>query len=198
MRLIQEFAQLPGIGRRSAERLAFHVLKSPEPEAMKLANAIRDVKRTIRHCSVCWNLTDADPCVVCSNPARDAGVVLVVEQPKDLISLEQAGMYKGVYHVLMGRVDPLDGVDADSLTLPDLLKRIEHPASNSRGVPVREVILGMNPDMEGDTTGLQVASAVQRSGVKVTRLARGLPAGGQIEFASKAVLADAIACRQEL
>lgn len=198
VRLIEEFGALPGIGRRTAERLAFYVLKSSEPDALRLAQAIQDVKRRIRHCSVCWNLTDADPCAVCSNVHRDAGQVLVVEQPKDLISLEQAGMYRGVYHVLMGRVDPLDGVGADALTLPDLLRRIDTPATNCRGVAVREVILGMNPDMEGDTTGLQIAAEVQRRGVKVTRLARGLPAGGQIEFASKAVLADAIACRQEL
>lgn len=198
VRLIEEFSALPGIGRRTAERLAFFVLKSTERDALRLAQAITDVKRTIRHCSVCWNLTDTDPCAVCSNPHRDAGQVLVVEQPKDLITLEQAGMYRGVYHVLMGRVDPLDGVSTDALTLAGLLQRVDNPASNCRGTPVREVILGMNPDMEGDTTGLQIAAELQRRGVKVTRLARGLPAGGQIEFASKAVLADAIACRQEL
>jgi recombination protein RecR len=124
--------------------------------------------------------------------------VLVVEQPKDLISLEQTGMYRGTYHVLMGRIDPLEGVGADSLTLKDLVRRVERPESNARGVAVREVILGMNPDMEGESTGLQVAAEMSRRGIKVTRLARGLPAGGQIEYASKAVLADAIACRQEL
>lgn len=198
VRLIEEFGALPGIGRRTAERLAFHMLKSTEGEALRLARAIEDVKKRIRHCGICWNLTDTDPCAVCRNPERDAGQVLVVEQPKDLISLEQTGMYRGVYHVLMGRVDPLDGVGPDALTLADLLRRIRSPEANSRGVPVREVILGLNPDMEGDTTALQVAAAMQREGVKVTRLARGLPAGGQIEFASKAVLADAIACRQEL
>lgn len=197
-RLIEEFARLPGIGRRSAERLAFFVLKSPEPEAMRLAQAITDVKRRIRHCSTCWNLTDADPCPICANPARDASTVLVVEQPKDLISLEQTGMYRGTYHVLMGRLDPLEGVGADSLTLRDLVRRVERPESNARGVQVREVILGMNPDMEGESTGLQVAAEMARRGVRVTRLARGLPAGGQIEYASKAVLADAISGRQEL
>ncbi len=197
-RLIDEFGALPGIGRRSAERLAFYILKSAEPDALRLAQAITDVKRRIRHCSVCWNLTDADPCPICRSEARDASTVLVVEQPKDLISLEQTGMYKGVYHVLMGRIDPLDGVGADSLTVRDLLKRVDDPAANARGVNVREVILGMNPDMEGDSTGLQIAAEMARRGIKVTRLARGLPAGGQIEFASKAVLADAIACRQEL
>ena len=197
-RLIEEFGRLPGIGRRSAERLAFFVLKSAEPEAMRLAQAITDVKRRIRHCSTCWNLTDADPCPICANPSRDASTVLVVEQPKDLISLEQTGMYRGVYHVLMGRLDPLEGVGADSLTIRDLVRRAERPEANARGVAVREVILGMNPDMEGESTGLQVAAEMSRRGIRVTRLARGLPAGGQIEYASKAVLADAIACRQEL
>jgi recombination protein RecR len=123
---------------------------------------------------------------------------MVVEQPKDLISLEQTGMYRGVYHVLMGRIDPLDGVGADALTVRELLRRVDDPAANARGVRVREVILGMNADMEGESTGLQIASEMARRGVRVTRLARGLPAGGQIEFASKAVLADAISGRQEL
>ena len=198
VRLIEEFGRLPGIGRRSAERLAFFVLKSNEPEAMRLAQAVIDVKRRIRHCSTCWNLTDADPCPICRSEARDASTVLVVEQPKDLISLEQTGMYRGVYHVLMGRLDPLEGVGADSLTLKDLVRRVSDPAANARGTAVREVILGMNPDMEGESTGLQVAAEMGRLGVRVTRLARGLPAGGQIEYASKAVLADAIECRQEL
>lgn len=197
-RLIEEFGRLPGIGRRSAERLAFFVLKSNEPDAMRLAQAVIDVKRRIRHCSTCWNLTDADPCPICRSEGRDASTVLVVEQPKDLISLEQTGMYRGVYHVLMGRLDPLEGVGADSLTLKDLVRRVSDPAANARGIAVREVILGMNPDMEGESTGLQVGAEMARLGVRVTRLARGLPAGGQIEFASKAVLADAIECRQEL
>lgn len=197
-RLVAEFAKLPGIGRRSAERLAFHVLKSGSEEALGLARAIADVKERVRHCSICWNLADEDPCPICSNPARDASVILVVEQPKDLIVLEQTGMYKGIYHVLLGRIAPLDGVGAESLTIAALLQRVRQPARNARGVAVREIILGLNPDMEGDTTALHLAEALGGSGVRVTRLARGLPSGSQLEYANKAVLADAIEGRREV
>lgn len=195
-RLITEFAALPGIGRRSAERLAFHVLKSSTDEAMRLARAIEDVKRKVRHCSICFNLADADPCPICADPRRDASIVLIVEQPKDLITLEQTGMYRGVYHVLLGRLDPLSGVGPESLTVRQLLERVEDPASNARGTPIREAILGLNPDMEGDTTALHLAAELRARHVRVTRLARGLPSGSQIEYASKAVLADAIQGRQ--
>ncbi len=197
-RLIAQFATLPGVGRRSAERLAFHILKSPREEALAIAQAITDVKDRVRHCSICFNLADKDPCAVCADPTRDASLVLVVEQPKDLIILEQTGMYRGAYHVLLGRIAPLEGVGADSLTLSQLIERIERPERNARGAAVREVILGLNPDLEGDTTALHVAERVASLGVKVTRLARGLPSGSQIEFANKAVLADAIEGRREL
>jgi recombination protein RecR len=195
-RLIAEFSKLPGIGRRSAERMAFHVLKSVPDEANRLATAIQDVKRNVRHCSICFNLTDDDPCRICSNPQRDASVVLVIEQPKDLISLEQTGMYKGVYHVLTGRLDPLSGVEPQHLTIQQLLERVEHPRHNSRGVAIREVILGTNPNIEGDTTALYLSDQMHKRGIKVTRLARGIPTGSQLEYASKAVLADAIQGRQ--
>lgn len=196
--LIAELARLPGIGRRTAERLAFWVLKAERSEALRLADAITRVKDRVRHCSVCWNLTDEDPCRVCADPRRDASLVLVVEQPRDLVSLEQTGMFRGVYHILMGRIDPLDGVGPESLTLDDLIRRVKDPRRNSRGERVAEVILGMNPDLEGDTTGLVVAERLREAGVRVTRLARGLPSGSQIEFASRAVLADAIAGRRDL
>ncbi len=196
--LIDEFARLPGIGRRSAERLAFFVLKSSSDEALGLARSIARVKESVRHCSVCWNLADVDPCPICSDPKRDASVVLVVEQPRDLISLEQTGMHAGVYHVLLGRLDPLDGVGPDGLTVDDLITRLRDPARNARAVPVREIVLGLNPDMEGDTTSLHVAEEARRLGIATTRLARGLPSGSQIEYASRAVLADAITERRPI
>lgn len=203
-RLIDEFSRLPGIGRRSAERLAFHVLKTPAESALRLAQAIEDVKRDVQHCSVCFNLTEVDPCRICSSPQRDASVVLVVEQPKDLLALEQTGMFRGVYHVLTGRIDPLGGVEPDHLTIPQLVKRVDDPAANSGGVAVREIILGLNPDLEGDSTTLYLSELfsgrrlAEGRSLSVSRLARGLPSGSQLEFASKAVLADAIECRQKI
>ena len=196
--LIDEFARLPGIGRRSAERLAFYILKSSEEDAMGLAGAIADVKRKVKHCSICWTLADCDPCPICSDPQRDAATVLVVEQPRDLISLEETGMYKGIYHVLLGRLDPLDGVGPEELTIRGLMSRLEEPQRNARGVPVTELVLGLNPDMEGDTTALHIAEASKARGVPTSRLARGLPSGSQIEYASRAVLADAIQGRQSI
>lgn len=227
-RLIDEFAKLPGVGRRSAERLAFHVLKSDRDDALDLARAIHDVKQTVRHCGVCFNLADgpgmptaagtaiapegsgqvcdeapssaAMLCRICASASRDRSVVMVVEQPKDLIALEQTGMYKGVYHVLMGRISPLDGVGPGDVTIADLLARVDDPEHNAGGTPVREVVLALNPTLEADGTALYIAQELARvSGtLKVTRLARGVPTGTQLEFANKAVLADAIEGRQQL
>lgn len=191
--LIERFADLPGIGVRSAERLAFHVLKSDEPSAMALAHAIEAVKKSVRHCGVCYNLSDSDLCPVCADQSRDRSRVLVVEQPKDLIALEQTGMYRGLYHVLMGRLSPLDGVGPEDLTIESLLTRVR----DSKGA-IEEVVLGLNPTVEGDGTGLYLAQALGALGVKVSRLARGLPSGGSLEYANKAVLADAILGRQSM
>lgn len=197
-RLITELATLPGIGRRSAERIAFHILKAAEPKAMALARAIADTKQGVKNCSVCSNLTAADPCPICEDPARDRTRVLVVEQPKDLIALEQTGMYKGLYHVLLGRLSPLEGIGPGELTIAELLRRLDDPARNLGGVRVEEVILGLNPTLEGDGTALYLAEEVRKRGVAVTRLARGLPTGAQLEYVSKAVLADAIEGRREM
>ncbi|NBX25082.1 MAG: recombination protein RecR [Planctomycetes bacterium] len=197
-RLVDAFARLPGIGRRTAERLAFHVLKGSVDEATALAQAIEQVKSQVRHCAVCFNLTDASPCGICADVRRDAGTVMVVEQPKDLWILERTGVHRGVYHCLMGRLEPLDGVGPETLTVGELLSRVEDPSRNARGERVHEVILATNPDLEGDSTGLYLADRLAKLGVSVSRLARGLPAGSQIEFAHRGALADAIAGRRRL
>ncbi|MEM1184011.1 MAG: recombination mediator RecR [Planctomycetota bacterium] len=199
-RLIGSLSGLPGIGRRSAERLAFHLLKGDEQSAMALAKAVADVKRTVRHCSICNHLTDSamDPCRVCQDERRDRSVVLVVEQPRDLLAIEDTGMWRGVYHVLLGRVSPLDGVGPEDLTVGGLVDRVRSPDMNAGGVKVEEVVLGLNPTLEGDGTGLYVQDVLSAAGVKVSRLARGLPSGSSIEYASKAVLAEAIEGRQKL
>lgn len=191
--LIERFAQLPGIGVRSAERLAFHILKSDEQSALALARAITAVKQSVRHCRVCYNLSDRDVCSICADPERDRSRVLVVEQPKDLIALEQTGMYNGLYHVLMGRLSALDGVGPEDLTVEPLLGRVRES-----GGQIEEVVLGLNPTVEGDGTGLYLAQALGALGVRVSRLARGLPSGGSLEYANKAVLADAIMGRQAM
>jgi len=197
-RLIDEFAKLPGVGKRSAERMAFHILKAERDEAMRLSQAVADVKQNVKHCSICFNLTDTDPCRICADPRRDAATVLVVEQPRDLISLEQTGMYKGVYHVLTGRLDPLSGIEPHHLTIAQLFDRVEHPKANPRETNIEEVIFGLNPNLEGDSTALYLSDELHKRGVKVSRLARGLPSGSQLEYASRAVLADAIVGRQSV
>jgi recombination protein RecR len=190
--LMTELSRLPGIGMRSAERIAFHLLKQKPEEAMRLADAIRDVKTRIKHCSVCYNLTESDPCGICADPSRDQALVCVVEQPKDLLALEAAGLYRGVYHVLLGRISPLEGVNPDDLTIDGLAKRLESGT-------VREVIMGTNPTMEGDGTALYLQNIIARyPNVTVTRLARGLPTGSSIEYANRNILADAISGRQKM
>ena len=191
--LMNLLAGLPGIGMRSAERIAFHLLKQRPEEALKLSEAIRDVKTRIKHCSTCFNLTERDPCDICANPARDHAVVCIVEQPKDLLALESTGLYRGVYHVLLGRISPLEGVGPEDVTLDALMNRLA-------GGEVREVIMGTNPNMEGDGTALHIQSMIgaRFPNVQITRLARGLPAGSNIEFANRNILADAISGRQRM
>ena len=197
-RLIEELTRLPGIGRRSAERMAFFLLKATTDDAMRLSQAVADVKQRVRPCAVCFNLTDGEICRICADPGRDATTIMVVEQPRDLIGLEQAVTYRGVYHVLLGRLDPLGGVGPEDLTVPQLLERVDDPGRNTRQVAVKEVILGLNPNFEGDTTALYLGEQLSGRGVRVTGLARGLPVGSQLEFASTAVLADAIEGRREV
>jgi recombination protein RecR len=191
--LMTELSRLPGIGMRSAERIAFHLLKQEPADAMKLADAIRDVKTRIKNCSICSNLTEDDPCSICTDPRRDQSVVCIVEQPKDLLALESAGLYHGVYHVLLGRISPLEEVEPADLTIDRLIERLA-------GGTIREVIMGTNPTLEGDGTALYLQSLIGQRfpAVAVTRLARGLPAGGNIEYANKNILADAISGRQKM
>lgn len=190
-RLIDEFGKLPGIGPKTAERLAFHILKADSPAALALAEAIREVKTRMKRCRECYNLAEADLCQVCSDPRRDRSLICVVEQPKDVISLEKTGACKWLYHVLGGHIAPLDGVDAADLTIDKLVERV-------RGGAVREVIMATNPNLEGDGTSLYISSLLKPLGVKITRLARGLPTGSTIEYASGRILTDAILGRQAL
>jgi len=190
-RLVDRFARLPGIGRRSAQRLAFYLLKAPADEAKALAEAITDLARDVRHCSTCFNLCESDPCPICLDERRDKSVVMVVEQPGDVVTLEDTGLYRGVYHVLMGRLSALDGVGPGELNVASLLAR----ADEGR---IREVILGTNPTLEGDGTALYLSQELAKKGVEVSRLARGLPTGSSLEHVSKAVLADAIDGRQAM
>lgn len=195
-RLIVELSRLPGVGRRSAERMAFYILKSDKDDALKLSRAIDDVKKNVKPCSICGSLSHVNPCAICRDQRRDASIILIVEQMRDLINIEATGAFAGVYHVLGGRLDPLAGVGPESLTVGQLLERIDEPKRNSREIAVKEIILGLSPDMEGDTTGLYLADQLASRSVAVTRLARGLPSGSQLEFASKAVLSDAIRGRR--
>jgi len=190
-RLIEEFGKLPGIGAKTAERLAFHVLKARPDEAMKLAEAIRDVKNNIKRCEICYNYSEQATCQICSDPKRDKSLICVVEQPKDVISLEKTSACKWVYHVLGGHIAPLEGIEPGDLTIEQLVERV-------RAGNVKEVIMATNPNMAGDGTTLYISSLLRNTGVKITRLARGLPTGGSIEFASGKILTDAIIGRQEL
>ena len=191
--LMQQFARLPGIGPRSAERIVFHLLKQSPEDALGLADAIRDVKTNIRHCPVTFNLTEGELCPIYANPSRDRQTVLVVEQPKDVMAIEDAGSFKGTYHVLLGRIAPLEGVEPEDLTIDPLMDRLESD-------DVREVIMGLNPNLDGDATALFLQGLIEtkRPETSVTRLARGLPAGGSIEYANKSILMDALQGRQAM
>jgi recombination protein RecR len=189
--LIEQFAKLPGIGPKTAERLVFHILKSDAPEALALAEAISDVKKNIRQCKTCYNLAESDICTICADPKRNKSIICVVEQPKDVIGLEKTGLCKWVYHVLNGHIAPLEGVEPADLTIDALTKRV-------RAGGVQEVVMATNPNLEGDGTALYIHSLLSSLNVKITRLARGLPAGSTIEYASGNILADAILGRSPL
>jgi recombination protein RecR len=188
--LINAFARLPGVGRKSAERLANYILSCSQDEALHLADAIRTVKTTVRRCNVCFNLTQEEVCGLCSDPRRNHDVVCVVEQPKDVTALESAGVYQGVYHVLGGRLSPLEGIGPDDLTLAPLVRRVKTGG-------VKEIVMATNPTLEGDGTALFITNLLAGDPVKITRLARGIASGSVLEFANREMLADALRGRQE-
>jgi recombination protein RecR len=188
-KLLEELTKLPGIGPKSAERIAHFLLAGDRRNAVALAAALQDVAERIRPCRECFNLTDAEICPICSDPRRDAGLICVVETPRDVGSFERAGNYRGRYHVLGGRLAPLDGMGPDRLTFSALVDRVKHG-------PVREVILATSPTLEGDGTALFASNLLAETGVTVTRLARGLPSGSSLELANSQMLADALEGRR--
>ena len=182
--LAEHFAQLPGIGRKTAHRLALYILKMEREEVASLAQALVNVKDRVRYCSVCSNITEADPCRICSNTKRDRSLICVVEEPSDVLALERTNDFKGLYHVLGGALSPLDGIGPDDLRVKELLPRV------SNGV--QEIILAMNPNVEGEATTLYLSKLLKPLGVNVTRIARGLPMGSDLEFADEATLSRAL------
>ncbi len=182
--LIGELSKLPGVGRKTAQRLALHILKADDENAFRLANAIIDVKQKIRYCSICQNITETDPCSICSDPNRDHSSICVLEDPSDVLALEKTNEFHGVYHVLGGTLSPLEGVGPDRLKVKELLSRLKEGVS--------EVILAMNPDVEGEATTIYLSNLLKPLGIKVTRIARGVPVGGDLEFADEATLVRAL------
>jgi recombination protein RecR len=188
--LIDELAKLPGIGKKSAERLAYHILRLHRNEAAALADAIRSVKENVSYCRQCYNLAEGELCTICRDPGRQEDLLCVVEQPRDLMALEQTGVYRGLYHVLLGRIAPLEGIGPDQLTIEALVRRVRQGG-------VKEVVMATNPTVEGDGTALHISNLLAEMPVRITRLARGITTGSVLEFANKEILSDALSGRQE-
>jgi len=189
-KLVKELGKFPGIGPRSAQKLAFHIMKIPKEEARQLAQAIVNIKEKTRHCSICNNFSEGEYCPICADQSRDKSIICVVEEPNDIIAIEKIGAYKWTYHVLMGAISPLDGIGPDDLRIKELLERI------SSGV--KEVILATNSNTEGEATAMYLDKTIKPLGIKVTRIARGIPVGGNIEYTDQATLAKAMEKRGEL
>ena len=189
-KLIQELNRLPSIGPKSAQRLAYYLLRAPEEQAKQLAEAILSVKQTIKLCSICFNVTDSDPCSLCRSDQRDRSQICIVEQPQDILALEHTGIYKGLYHVLHGAISPTEGVGADDIRIKELLERLKNSS-------IDEVILATNTNLEGEQTAMYLSKLISPLGIRVTRLARGLPFGTELEYADDVTLTRAIEGRQE-
>ncbi len=187
--MIEQLSRLPGIGRKSAERLAYHILRIPESEAFSLADSIRNVRENVRYCSECYNLAEGEKCSICLDSSRIQDVICVVQQPRDLMAIEQSGTYRGLYHVLLGRIAPLENIGPDQLTIDKLVERI------STG-QFSEVIMATNPTVEGDGTALHISNQLSEYDVNLTKLARGITTGSVLEFTNKEILADAMSGRQ--
>lgn len=203
-RLVDELQRLPGIGAKSAQRLAFHLLKTPREDADRLCGAIQDLKDRMSYCSICSNITDVDPCYFCTSPTRDQRLICVVEEPQNVSAVEKSGEYRGVYHVLMGALSPLQGVGPDDLRIRSLLLRVDLPRATS-GAPesrggggVDEVILATNPNVEGEATAIYLAKLLKPLGVKVTRIAMGVPVGSDLEYADEITMHKAMEGRREV
>jgi recombination protein RecR len=190
LRLIEELQRLPGIGPKGAQRLAFHLLKTPREQTDRLVDAVRDVKERVTYCSVCNNITDADPCVYCSSEDRDRHVICVVEEPQNVTAVEKTREFKGVYHVLMGALSPLQGIGPDDLKIKTLLTRVDNG--------VHEVILATNPNVEGEATAIYLARLLKPLGVRVTRIAMGVPVGSDLEYADEITMHKALEGRREV
>lgn len=195
-KLIDEFKRLPGVGQKSAQRMAFHILRRPLPEVQELAGALLEVKEKIVFCSICNNLTDVNPCMYCSNPKRDRSLICVVEEPYNLVAVEKTRSYKGLYHILHGSLSPIRGIGPDELMLANLLPRLM--PENNEGVEVREVIVATNPTTEGEATANYIARLLKPLGVKVTRIAMGMPVGSDLEFVDEVTMDKALANRHEI
>lgn len=189
--MIEQLSRLPGIGKKSAERLAYHLLRVPESEAFALSDSIRNVRENVRYCSVCFNLAESEKCRICCDPQRDQKTLCIVQQPRDLMALEESGTYKGLYHVLLGRLAPLENIGPDQLTIEQLVDRVA-------GGAFEEVIMATNPTVEGDGTALYISNQLADCSVRLTKLARGITTGSILEYTNKEILADAISGRRPL
>jgi recombination protein RecR len=190
-RVVEELSRLPGIGPKTAQRLTYHLLRAPADQAQALAEAILELKQKVVLCSQCFNITEHSPCEICSNPGRDRTRICVVEEPLDVVAIERTGQYSGQYHVLHGALSPIEGIGPEELKMRELIHRL-------KGNEVQEVILATNPNLEGDATALYLTRLIQPTGIAVTRLARGLPVGGDLEYADEITLGNALAGRSQV
>lgn len=190
-KLIDELAKLPGVGNKTAQRLAFHILKMPQGDVEQLAGAISNAKRNIKQCRVCCNITDSEVCSICSNPKRDSSIICVVEDPKDVVAMEKTREFKGLYHVLNGAISPMEGIGPEEITIKELLKRVYDN-------DIKEIIIATNPNIEGEATAMYISRLLKPAGIMVTRIAHGVPVGGDLEYADEVTLMKALEGRREI